>query len=170
MSQAVICQPFTAEARFLSQVSSYDVCGGHSGTGQLFLRVFPFSFHHSPLLLYLQVTVSKIGEHWVSKYLWRPIVKGSSYWYCLLLIEVCSNMKGNRDEDWRLWNCLTSSACAVRWRWYSTSAAQSRQMELWSVKLCCLRGDSAVCTADVQYYRMFSTFNRYNILQIVFFI
>jgi len=33
MSQAVICRPFTADVRVLSQVSSCEICCGHSGTG-----------------------------------------------------------------------------------------------------------------------------------------
>jgi len=49
-----------------------------------------------------------------------------------------------------------------------TSTAQGREMQLWSVKMCCFTGGT-IYNADVKYYRIFSKFNRYAILQIVFF-
>jgi len=81
--------------------------------GQVFLRVFPFSLHHFPLL-HLQFAVSKIGDHWVEKYFtpfqihlmkqaifWRPASATGAlcYWYSCAVI-----WKGFETEtgDWRL--------------------------------------------------------------------
>jgi hypothetical protein len=105
--------------------------------GQVFLQVCPFSFNYFLLLLHLQVAVSKIAEHWAGKHFTlytlhfpqpldeaRNNFKVTSYWCCLLLIKVCSYMKGNWDEDWTLWICLTSSVCTVSWVIHKYSPGQ----------------------------------------------
>jgi hypothetical protein len=62
----------------------------------------------------------------------------------------------------------SASPCAITFQLESASTAQGRQMQLWSVNVCCLSGGT-IYSADVQYYRIFSKYNRYAILQIVFF-
>jgi hypothetical protein len=42
MVLAAIHWPFSSEVRFRSHVSLREICGGRSGNGTLFLRVFPF--------------------------------------------------------------------------------------------------------------------------------
>jgi hypothetical protein len=69
MAQAVSCRPFTAEVRFRSQVSSCEICGGHSGTGVGFSpSIYVFSPPMPVTLRHLHVALSKIGEHCVGEY------------------------------------------------------------------------------------------------------
>jgi hypothetical protein len=43
MAQVVSRWPLTAEARVRARVSPCEICGGQSGTGQVYLRVLRFS-------------------------------------------------------------------------------------------------------------------------------
>jgi hypothetical protein len=43
MAQVVSCRPLTAEARDRARVNPCGICGGQSGTRQVFLRVLRFS-------------------------------------------------------------------------------------------------------------------------------
>ena len=111
MSQAVICRPFTAAARVLSQVISHEICGGLSGTGAGFSPSIPVFTPPLPVtpsticcfenrrslsreILYTFSNSFDEAGHILKAYI--------SYWCSLLLIQLCSDMKGIWDGDWRL--------------------------------------------------------------------
>ena len=107
--------------------------------GQVFPRVFPYSFHHFPLLLHPSSTIFCFENR---RALSRGIVYTfskpfdeashilqccSSYWCCLLLIQLCRNMEGNWDEDWRsdLFNVLYL-CCQLTQVLYKYSTGQTK--------------------------------------------
>jgi hypothetical protein len=58
MAQAVSRWPVTAEARVRARVNPRRICGGQSGTGQVFSRVlrFPLQIYHSTIAPYSSIT------------------------------------------------------------------------------------------------------------------
>jgi hypothetical protein len=67
MAQAVSRWSFTAEARVRARVNACGICGGQSGTGQVFLRVlrFPLQIYHSTIAPYSSITAP-----WGVRLLW----------------------------------------------------------------------------------------------------
>jgi hypothetical protein len=58
MAQAVSRWPLTAEARVRARVNPCGICGGQSGTGQVFSKYFgfPLQIYHSTIAPYSSIT------------------------------------------------------------------------------------------------------------------
>jgi hypothetical protein len=57
MAQAVSRWPVTAEARVRARVNPCRICGGQSGTGQVFSEYFGFPYkYHSTIAPYSSIT------------------------------------------------------------------------------------------------------------------
>jgi hypothetical protein len=106
MTQAVSRRPLTAETRARSQATSYEICGGQSGTGTGFTQYVGFSlsvsFHKFSILIFVYILILPEGqtsEAWElkkSSVLWeiRSIGEKSTVtWFSYSeIIAVCSEI------------------------------------------------------------------------------
>jgi hypothetical protein len=63
MAQAVSRWPLTAEARVRARVNPSGICGGQSGTGQVFSEYFGFRCkYHSTIAPYSSITAKEVCD------------------------------------------------------------------------------------------------------------